>query len=320
MFVDEENGGGSFSFGEIARQEASRIGASLESVQDLLHQPPTTDTVMVEDVEPANVTEEDEDDGGFSGFHHYRRYESAGYDAHSDCVDLTEVLSWQSAFPYLRITGTQIPSSSSGNKSDTTNDSSDEGIEFVLSSIVDLPANNRLTNDDMMVISAHDTEPSLGGGPCDLIIEGRKIVIGYGGRGVGSGTRKHEQNTGTSAAAVIVDDDHDHDHDDVMHGVLEEVITIDVESTALPRKKDDNVDNVSLPPSPQTSKQEEIVSLLMDVVWPEVVETMRPLVCAVVKLSRERGITYEIDDDAMSPAPAVEQGGGDRWIESDDEF
>ena len=62
----------------------------------------------------------------------------------------------------------------------------------------------------------------------------------------------------------------------------------------------------------------------MDVVWPEVVETMRPLVSAVVKLSRERGIVYEMDDDdedESSPiAAAVEQGGGDRWIESDDEF
>ena len=317
MFVDEENGGGSFSFGELARQEASRIGESLESVQDLLHQPPpTTENVVVPDVEPTNVTEEDENDGGFGGFHHYRRYESAGYDAHSDCVDLTEVLSWQSAFPYLRITGTQMASNSSGNRSHTVNEPlEDEGIEFLLPSVVGLPVTNRLNQamGDKMVISAQNTEPSSGGSHCDLIIEGHQIVIDYGDRG--TVTEKHGQNASTTPATADADDDVD-----VMHGVLEEIIAIDVDSTIVPRKKDDSDDNASLPPSPQSSKQEEIVSLLMDVVWPEVVETMRPLVGAVVKLSRERGITYEMDDEESSPVPAVEQGGGDRWVESDDEF
>ena len=319
MFIDEEDGGGSFSFGELARQEASRIGSSLESVQDLLHQPPTTENVKVEDVV---VADEEEDDGEFRGFHHYRRYESAGYDAHSDCVDLKEVSTWQSAFPYLRITGTKISTSSSGNRNDAVNDPSEEGVEFVLSSSVDSSTNHRLnqTNGDMMAISLGDTEPepSSGGGPCDLIIEGHKIVIGYGCHGVD--TARHDENTGTTFATEA----DDNDDVDIVHGVLEEIIAIDVESTILPRKKEDHDDSTSLPPSPQASKQEEIVSLLMDVVWPEVVETMRPLVSAVVKLSRERGIVYEMDDDdedESSPiAAAVEQGGGDRWIESDDEF
>ena len=53
------------------------------------------------------------------------------------------------------------------------------------------------------------------------------------------------------------------------------------------------VQTCALPICPYFTRREEIVSLLLDAVWPEVVEVLRPLVGHVVKASRAANLTYD---------------------------
>lgn len=285
MFIEEDNPG-MFSFGDIARQEATRIAEALDAVQELLHQPQIE--VTKEHAEPEIVATGgealDEGDDGFAGFHHYRRYESAGYDAHSDCVDATEVSSWQGAFPHIRIVGQRIPSYVASSSSKATAQEVDDTVEFIPAAAV-VGCNQSSNTEEISDVVDTQTAP----GWCDLVVEGRKMVIGRG-----------------PPPCLIVDEED-------VQGMLEELICIDVGSTEDPmgaRGGDDR------PMSPTSSKQEEVMAILMDVVWPEVVEALQPLVSEVVKLSRERGIVYVSEPD--EPAPA--DGGGGGWVESDDEF
>ena len=277
-----------FSFGDIARQEATRISEALDAVQDLLHQPQIIE-VTKDNAESAVVTEgdiSDEGDDGFAGFHHYRRYESAGYDAHSDCVDAAEVSSWQGAFPYFRIVGRGMPSPQpASSSSKATTQDIDDMVEFIPAAAESNPSIQSPNTVEMSVV----VDPEVTPGWCDLIVEGRKMVIGQG-----------------PPPGLIVDEED-------VQGVLEELICIDVGSTddASNRRNSDD----DRPLSPSSSQQEEVMAILMDVVWPEVVDALLPLVREVVKLSRERGIVYESEPDEP-----VADGGGGGWVESDDEF
>ncbi len=287
MFVEDDNAGGVFSFGDIARQEATRISEALDAVQELLHQPQIE--VIEEKEEPTVTTEGDMSDEGGDGFaefrRHYRRYESAGYDAHSDCVDAAEVTSWQGAFPYLRIVGQRIPSHVSSSSSKATTQEADDVVEFIPAA-VKVGCNQSASTVDMLVAS--DSQ-SMTPGWCDLVVEGRRMVIGQ------------------DPPPGFIADEGD------VHGVLDELICIDVGSATDPSDARGGDDR---PLSPTSSQHEEVMAILMDVVWPEVVDALQPLVREVVKLSRERGIVYGSEPDE----PAVVDGGGGGWVESDDEF
>jgi hypothetical protein len=107
---------------------------------------------------------------------------------------------------------------------------------------------------------------------------------------------------------------------DCVHGVLEELIAVDTgpgpgEPGGPAATSSDDPDAL---PSPRTSQRDEVVSLLLDAVWPEVVDAVRPLVHAVGRVCRERGITYEdVEDDEDADAGG---GGGGGWVESDDDL
>ena len=77
---------------------------------------------------------------------------------------------------------------------------------------------------------------------------------------------------------------------DYSHGALEELITVNVHPSTAAEKVAEECSSDNL--SPHSSKREEVISLLLDAVWPEVVEVLRPLVLRVVQVSHEIDLKY----------------------------
>jgi hypothetical protein len=77
---------------------------------------------------------------------------------------------------------------------------------------------------------------------------------------------------------------------DVSHGALVELIAVHshVPSDAVDDVEAFDGDAIS----PRSSKRAEIVSLLLDALWPEVVEVLKPLVRRVVDVSKAEGLQY----------------------------
>ena len=105
----------------------------------------------------------------------------------------------------------------------------------------------------------------------------------------------------------------------VTSGVLEEIIAIDVTSREFVTSDNagDNKDtkrpiyNVDAVLSPTTSRREEIISLLTDVIWADCVTELRPLVERVVLLSREYNLTYADKNSSMVDGEGDGEGDGD---------
>ena len=110
--------------------------------------------------------------------------------------------------------------------------------------------------------------------------------------------------------------------EDEVDGVLEEMIAIDrpsreeVEREAELGSSDGERGTVDAQcvPSPRSSRKEEVISMLTDVIWPDVVSAMRPLVEQVVAVSRESGIQYSLGDSAGAGAGA---GGMEQEVGTD---
>ena len=311
-YGDDDERGGRFSFADVARQEGERLRAALVAVEDMLHAPPAPPAPPAEAIEDTDLTLGDDD--GIPDFHHYRRYESMGYDAHTDCVDTAEVKGWQNAFPYLRIVGQKLAptsgsssgsNSSSSNRGSVPSPSEDqeqyEGVEFVPFIGGGAPA------------PAPAPQPTCAGR--ELVVEGRRVTI-------------HNATTTTVSSSTGIGDGDD--DVDCSHGVIEELLAIDrgpgpgdPGGGPASAADDDDDDDDDAIPSPRSSQREEVVSLLLDAVWPEVAEAIKPLVRAVVRVCRERGITYEADeeeDEEEDAAAAGANGGGGGWVESDDDL
>lgn len=84
---------------------------------------------------------------------------------------------------------------------------------------------------------------------------------------------------------------------DESHGTLVELLAVHIGPVD---EKTDSEDSVVNECSPYFTRREEIVSLLLDAVWPEVVEVLRPLVGCVVKASRAANLTYNGADKISS--------------------
>jgi hypothetical protein len=101
--------------------------------------------------------------------------------------------------------------------------------------------------------------------------------------------------------------------DDVVDGVLEDVIAVDYSPVGPDEVKTNGYSSDSAPGllSPNMSRNEEITSLLLDAVWPEVVDTLRPLVRKVVKYSREHDIKYQPPPSCAGDSQSGGMGGDD---------
>lgn len=104
---------------------------------------------------------------------------------------------------------------------------------------------------------------------------------------------------------------------DIRHGTMEEIIAIDNSNDEPSQFNTTPADGESF--SPIDSKREEILSLAVDAIWPDIVECLMPLVQKIVRVSREVQLTYDphsnmIPTAAKEPREAiVTMDGYDSW-------
>ena len=201
------------------------------------------------------VVEPDEEESAFGIY--YRHVESTGYDAHCERVDHKEIESWQTAFSYLEMKGHSI--AITGRSSETPTHNVDQDFLYTVNKVVDQP------------IETTNLEPSsrcAGGYPflstSGLSIEGNQIAIPH----------------------------IPYNNQDYCHGILEELIAVDVNPNS-PENGDDAKESSTDVMSPYTSRKDEIISLLFHTLWPEIVNALKPLVSRVVQISVERSLKYE---------------------------
>lgn len=190
---------------------------------------------------------------------YYRHVESIGYDAHCERVDQKEIESWQNAFSYFEIKGQSMEMMENDRKT-STSETEDNFCSFSQHQV------DRSIDTANLSQSLNCNESYAFSSTVDLSIEGIKITI---------------------PKIPCLDDNY-------YHGILEELIAVD----AHPNSGDTEVDSKEIfteDMSPYSSRVEEIISLLFDTVWPEIVDALRPLVLRVVQVSHEIGINYEDD-------------------------
>lgn len=252
FYCDGDQAGGVFSFENIGRMEAAKTSSALLQIENLLIKPPEQSALSSENSASNATVLEDE-----MPFEHYRRIESEGYDAHSESVDAKEILSWQSAFPYLAARGEQINSILTR-----------AAAPGVLGDFFTTPMNN--FGQQNPAGSVMDGRACTGVN--DLVVEGRKCSFF---------SRNDSSEVSDSSEVNIAD------------GILEELIAVHLSPSDNSSAGDKNEDYAINLPSPHYARREEIVSLLLDALWPEVIEVCRPLVQKIVEVSRRENITYD---------------------------
>jgi hypothetical protein len=246
---DDENDGG-FSFAEMGKLEAAKTSEALLKIDELL-------PIKIEDKKAdtkENIAEISDKGSAFD----YRRYQSNGYDAHSDGVDDKEIQSWQKAFPYLLVKGVSItpkeiiPKESSG---------SDEfGEFFAIPTPIDQTGEIR-PNVSNLSFTNNSNQSAIS----ELIIVGKKLTI----------------------PKVVIESE------DEINGILDEIIEVNVTPDRHDLGNDDETSDSDIL-SPAALIRDEIISGLLDDVWPEVVEALKPLIRKVVRISRVTDLKYDL--------------------------
>jgi hypothetical protein len=98
-------------------------------------------------------------------------------------------------------------------------------------------------------------------------------------------------------------------------GILEEVLAVNNVQTSCDDCKDEgnSEEGKHAVLSPESNRREEISSLLLDAIWPEVVDSLEPFLRNFVKYCRQNNVTYErnnIDDADCNDASADHHGFG----------
>jgi len=213
----------------------------------------------------------------------FRRFESMGYSAHTDNVEEHEIRDWQRAFTYLRVEGKSCLSKSK--QESGTFDG--EGVKFVHSSAVSQAAASVPMDDDVS---------------SSLVVVGRHIEP----IPIQTQTANQEEQEEVFAS----------------HGILEELLEVDcsppeeADSGAKAEAAEDIVGGD--PISPRAAQRSEVVSILADAVWPELIESLRPLVRKIVSESRAANLKYPVQAQGEETTVSVmsDQGGGmdsDEW-------
>jgi hypothetical protein len=102
-FYEDSEVRGTFSFADIGRLEAVKTSDALLSIEEQLLIEPKP---MIENDNNEMKVENDSD--LLISLANYPRYESNGYDAHSESVNEEEIEAWQRAFKYLLVKGERI--------------------------------------------------------------------------------------------------------------------------------------------------------------------------------------------------------------------
>lgn len=102
------------------------------------------------------------------------------------------------------------------------------------------------------------------------------------------------------------------------HGILQEYIEY-IGDEHRQEKTGTTQDSHTLDPA--GSQKEEVLASMMDAIWPDIVQALRPLVMDVLNAAKDNNIPYKVD---QSPTPLVneygeeEEGGGGFDFASDD--
>lgn len=128
-------------------------------------------------------------------------------------------------------------------------------------------------------------------------------------------------------------EEYEGDEDDVVSGVLEEVLDVDVSesvcgaASGTAGNSTDKLQDVVLhtpPLSPYMCQRHEVTAVLADAVWPDCVSALLPVVAELVAAARETGLTYpeasEIEDKSACVGDPTEvisaRGAMDEWNDS----
>ena len=99
----------------------------------------------------------------------------------------------------------------------------------------------------------------------------------------------------THEERMNVDEEEDDDELPIVHGVLEEIVEVNNEDLRASWRAmaADSTEQAAeadgVPVEPNASERAEVVSILTDALWPDVVQALRPLVRRVVEASRPLG-------------------------------
>ena len=133
--------------------------------------------------------------------------------------------------------------------------------------------------------------------------------VGEGGDGdtVGESTRMQAQEHEAY-------DDDDRGVLPIVHGILAETISLNEEDAFLPSRgrlaveeeeeeKAKERGEAGVPLDPQASKRTEILSILTDALWPDVVQALRPLVERIVAVSKPLGAGLYAESEPVRKSP-----------------
>jgi hypothetical protein len=190
----------------------------------------------------------------------FRRFETMGYSAHTDNVEEHEIRDWQRAFTYLRVEGKCCLPKSNQESEELYG----EGVQFVHAPLVAQAAATVPMDDEMSA---------------SLSVVGRHIE--------------------PTLAETRTADQEEHEEVFASHGILEELLEVDYSpcEEAGTGVNADGVEEIVCgdPISPRAARRSEVVSILADAVWPEIVESLRPLVRKIVSESRAANLKYPTD-------------------------
>jgi hypothetical protein len=300
---EENNNNGqnefTFSFAEVGRLEANKVQQSLLSIYERLYK-----EKKPEEENEVNLNKENEEEDI------YQRYASVGYSAHIDCVTDNEISKWQKVFPYLMIEGKAAiihpqPDIPVIEDNVINNINNNNEMEYSKSEKISNSPNNDIFIEPDPIISNLSSSSSHLSSPnsmkvddsnppasliCDLWVIGKSIV--------------------KQSNEICIDENEIYDEDvTTVDGILDEMIfeyyDDDTVDGNISDDEDDNINtNHGDPPiEPEGSKKYELMSIIRDGVWSDVVNDLRPFVSKLVKESNKAGLKYndnEIEVDNTS--------------------
>ena len=295
---DGEDGGFESALGSEAalnQREEGKTARVLRELEARLYHAGGADAI--ETVEAAEVPEVRDE---------YRRYESTGYDAHTDSVQEHEIRDWQRAFAYLRIEGTSCLAARG--RADADLDLEAQGVQFVAMPASATAAGAQWCHEDgteLLVQGKGQSPPDLG--QMDTVLSS---ADGRGGGEMGGGAQRGGDQTSREGEG----EGEGEGEEEVLasHGVLEEWIEMNRCEGPEEESEEDIISGD--PVSPDLARRAEVISILADAVWPELVEALRPLVRRIVSEARKRNPVYP--DQETEPASTFRSERGE-WDEED---
>lgn len=103
----------------------------------------------------------------------------------------------------------------------------------------------------------------------------------------------------------------------IVDGILEEFIEVDRTGDMTPEQLGDfnrsDDDAIMTCLEPEASMREEVISSLIDVLWPDIVEALTPLIERMMVLPIEEWRARALEQAAMKKKPANDWGSDDGW-------